>query len=130
MLSRLERARYNRLTSVIVDRSPWASQHQCQMADEVIPLFFNLCLTQRQQVPQLFFKHDNGKSVLVVSKIVGDIKAAGKDDNAKEFIEKFNIFFEFDTVSNGLGALMIFESILFKTNITLFTWMLMIGWGL
>lgn len=42
-------------------------------------MIFQLGLKQCQKVPQLFYKHVNGELVLLVSKIVDDIKAVGME---------------------------------------------------
>lgn len=51
---------------------------------------FDLGLTQSKYVPQPFFKKKNGKLLLVVAKIVDDLKVAGVEYNAKLFLDEFN----------------------------------------
>ena len=59
-------------------------------------------------MPQLLFRLENGKLVLIVAKIVDDIKAAGEGENAKLFIKSFNKNFELGTISSGPGRMRFF----------------------
>lgn len=52
----------------------------------MISYFFDLGLKQCQQIRQLFHLHSRNKLVLVVAKLVDDIKVAEKDDRASTFI--------------------------------------------
>lgn len=60
------------------------------MAFSQMNVFLKLGLTQFQQVPQLFSKRFNGNLVLIGTKIVDDIKAAGLGNNGKAFVDHFN----------------------------------------
>lgn len=68
----------------------------------------DLDLTQCHQIPQPFYKQQNGKLVLIVAKIVDDIKAASIGHNSKKSIESFEISFKLGTVSNGSDKLRFF----------------------
>lgn len=70
--------------------------------------FFELGLLQCQQIPQLFYMHEDGELVLLVAKVVDDIKAAGKGDRAEQFIKQSHKKFELGTVSHGPGKLRFF----------------------
>ena len=70
--------------------------------------FFELGLTQCQKIPQLFYRRHNGNLVLIVAKIVDDIKAASADGNAKAFIENFSQKFDLGTVATGPGKMRFF----------------------
>lgn len=63
----------------------------------------HIALQRSLQVPQLFYKHENGKLVLVVAKIVDDIKAGGEGDGTWAFIDEFDERFMLGTVSYGPG---------------------------
>lgn len=56
-------------------------------SDQVI---FDLGLQQCNQIPQLLYLNHNAELVLVVAKVVDDIKEAGCRDNASTFIQAFN----------------------------------------
>lgn len=61
------------------------------LSDQVI---FNMSLKQCKQVPQLFRYKMEGRLVLIVAKLVNDLKAAGGGDNTFTFTKKFNESFE------------------------------------
>ena len=69
----------------------------------------DLGLTQCQRVPQLFYQHENGQLVLLVAKIVDDMKAAGAGDRAQSFIKSFKDKFEVGTVVSGPGKNALFR---------------------
>jgi len=82
------------------------SNAKCQsQSDQVI---LDLGLLQSKNVPQLFYKREGGSLVLVVAKIVDDLKAAGKGRNAKQFLEEFNRRFKLGTINSGPGKLRFF----------------------
>ena len=66
---------------------------------------FDLSLTQSRFIPQLFYRKEGRKLVLIVAKIVDDLKAAGSGNYAKSFIERFNENFHLGTVNHGPGKL-------------------------
>lgn len=70
----------------------------------------DLGLRQVQQIPQLFHRQENTKSLLIVTKLFDDIKAAGIGENAKKFIESFDESFNLETVSNGPSQLRFFDT--------------------
>ena len=70
--------------------------------------FFELGMLQCQQIPQLFYKHEGGKLVLLAAKVVDDIKVAGEGDRAEDFIKRFNQKFELGTVARGPGKMRFF----------------------
>lgn len=71
-------------------------------------VFFDLGLNQCQQIPQIFYLHSGDELVLVVAKVVDDIKVAGKHDRAPKFITEFNKKFELGTVWSGPGQMRFF----------------------
>lgn len=56
--------------------------------------FLSLGLIPFRRIPQLLYEHANGELLLVVGKIVGDILAAGDNDNAKSVLGEFNMAFK------------------------------------
>ena len=72
-------------------------------------VFFALGLRIYQKVPQLFLRHENGKFLLIVAKIVDETKAAGEGDNFKLFIERFNKNFELCAISSAPGRMRFFH---------------------
>lgn len=60
-------------------------------------------LIQSKHVPKLFFKKKAGKQVLVVAKIVDDLKAAGIRQRAKDFLDAFDSRFKLGTINNAPG---------------------------
>lgn len=71
-------------------------------------LMFDIGLVQSTHVPQLFFQNENGRLVLIVAKIVDDLKVAGEGDRAKLFLDKFDKKFKFGNVNHGPGKLRYF----------------------
>ncbi len=71
-------------------------------------VMFQLGLTQSKFIPQLFYKKEGGKLVLIVAKIVDDLKAAGVGNNAKNFLENFHKVFNLGTINHGPGRLRFF----------------------
>lgn len=65
-------------------------------------------LKPSSRVPQLFYKMKNEKLVLIVAKIVDDLKAAGEDNRAKEFMDKFDKTFKFGDIKHVPGKLCFF----------------------
>lgn len=65
-------------------------------------------LYQSRHVAQLFFKREAGKLVLVVTKIVYDLKVAGTGDRAKAFLDVFDSRFKLGTINSGPGKLRFF----------------------
>ena len=65
-------------------------------------------LVQSKHIPQLLFKKEAGKLVLVVAKIVDDLKAAGIGQSAKVFVDAFDSRFNLGTVNHGPGKLRFF----------------------
>ena len=65
-------------------------------------------LVQSKHIPQLFFKKEAGKLVLVVAKIVDDLKAAGIEQRATVFLDAFDSRFKVGTVNHGPGKLRFF----------------------
>lgn len=65
-------------------------------------------LYQSRQVTQLFFKREAGKLVLVLAKIVDDLKVAGTRDRAKAFLDVFDSRFKLGTINSGTGKLRFF----------------------
>lgn len=71
-------------------------------------IMLELGLLQSKYIPQLFYKKQNGKLVLLISKIVEDLKVAGQGNNAQVFVEAFDQKFKFSTVSHGPGKMLFF----------------------
>ena len=71
-------------------------------------LLFDLGLKQCQQVQQLFYRRKNGELVLIVAKIVDDIKVSGEVDFVVQFMKRFNSKFKFGTVASGPGRMRFF----------------------
>ena len=71
-------------------------------------LMLDLGLQQPSHIPQVFFKKENGKLVLLVAKIVDDLKVAGEGNRAQLFLEKFDEQFKFGNVNHGPGKLRFF----------------------
>ena len=57
--------------------------------------------SQVKHVLQLFFKREKGKLVLVVAKIVDDMKVTGLGMRAKKFLDEFDRCFKLGTVNSG-----------------------------
>lgn len=71
-------------------------------------LMYEIGLQQSTHVPQLFFQKENGRLVLIVAKIVDDLKIAGEGERPKWFLEKFDKKFKFGDVNHGPGKLRYF----------------------
>lgn len=78
----------------------WQSQ-----SDQVM---FDLGLTQSVHVPQLFYRIENGRLVLIVAEIVDDLKGAGEGDRVKTFMAEFDRRFKFGDIMQGPGKLRFF----------------------
>lgn len=78
----------------------WQSKSDAVMLD--------LGLQQSKHIPQLFFKKKNEELVLVAAKVVNDLKASGKRDNAKDFLTAFDRKFKFGAVNHGPGHMRYF----------------------
>jgi len=61
--------------------------------------------------PTVFYKHIDGTLMLIVAKIVDDIKAADAGDYAHLFIEALNEKFKLGTVKSGPGKMRFFFGI-------------------
>lgn len=70
---------------------------------------FNMGLEQCKEVLQLFYYKMQGKIVLIVAKLVADLKAAGRGDNAIMFTKKFNESFELGTTWKLPGRMRCFD---------------------
>lgn len=68
-------------------------------------LMHDIGLTQSPHVPQLFYKKENGRLVLIVAKIVDHLKIAGEVNRSQKFIEQFDRRFKFGYVNHGPGKL-------------------------
>lgn len=77
-------------------------QYQCDA------IMLELGLLQSKYIPQLLYKKQDGKFVLLVAKILDDLKVAGHDNNAQLFLEAFDRKFKFGTVSHGPGQMRFF----------------------
>lgn len=64
-------------------------------------VFYDLGFNQCQKISQRFYFDSRDEIVLVVAKIVGDIKVARKSDRASKFISELNKKFELGTVWSG-----------------------------
>lgn len=69
---------------------------------------YEIGLKQSQNIPQLFYMHDEGKLVLIAAKIVDDIKLAGTEYHTSRFIKMFNKSFKLGTVVKGPGSMRFF----------------------
>lgn len=69
---------------------------------------YELGLRQCQQIPQLFYKRCDEELMVIVAKVVDDLKVAGSGDNAKVLIDQFNKKFKLGTVASGPGKLRFF----------------------
>lgn len=65
-------------------------------------------MTQSKFPSQRFFKREGGKLVLVVAQTVDDPKVAGVGNNAKVFLDDFDLKLELGTVNHGPGKLRFF----------------------
>lgn len=70
---------------------------------------YEIGMTQCQQIPQLFYMHENGRLVLIAAKIVDDIKIAGTDSHSERFINMFNKSFKLGTIVKGPGMMRFFR---------------------
>ena len=71
-------------------------------------VMLDIGLQQSPHVPQLFFKTENGRIVLIVAKIVDDLKVAGGDKCVQHFVEEFDKTLKFGDVKHGTGKLRFF----------------------
>ena len=71
-------------------------------------LMLDLGLQQSSHIPQICFKKENGKLVLLVAKIVDDLKVAGEGNRAQVFLERFDKHFKFNKLNHGPGKLRFF----------------------
>lgn len=71
-------------------------------------VFFDLGMRQCTQIPQLFYIYHGEELVLIVAKVVDDIKAAGKGDLAEKLIPEFNKKFELGNIWSGPGEMRCF----------------------
>ena len=71
-------------------------------------VMLDLGLQQSSPIPQLFFKKEGGRLVLLVAKIVDDLKVAGEGNRAELFLEAFDKKFKFGNVNHGPGKLRFF----------------------
>ena len=71
-------------------------------------VMLDIRLQQSSHVPQLFFEKENGRLVLIIAKIVDDLKIAGEDNCVQHFIEEFDKRFRFGDVKHGPGKLRFF----------------------
>lgn len=93
-------------------------------SDQVI---FDMGLKQCQQIPHLSYLHVNNELVLVVAKIVHNLKAASEGDHAAMFINKFIQKLELGTLLPGFGKMGSFKETLIKVMILLVAHMQMIN---
>lgn len=68
-------------------------------------LMLEIGLTQSAHVPQLFYQKYNGRLVLIVAKVLDDLKAAGEGDRVKQFFKEIDRRFKFGDVKHGPGKL-------------------------
>lgn len=87
------------------DGSLWTGQRHSKQSDNVI---LALGLTQSSQFQQLFYQKENGNLVLIVAKIVDDLKAAAEGDLMKHFLQEFDKRFKFGDVIRGPERLRFF----------------------
>lgn len=66
-------------------------------------VFFQLRLRQCQQVSQLLYLRKFNQLVLVVAKIVYDIKVAGAENTVKKLTAAFHDRFELGSINSGTG---------------------------
>ena len=71
-------------------------------------LLLDYGLDQSRYVAQLFFKREAGKLVLVVAKIVNELKVSGTGNRAKAFLDVFDSRFKLVTINRGPGKLPFF----------------------
>ena len=65
-------------------------------------------LSQSKHIPQLFYKKEGGKVVLIVAKIVGDLKVAGDGKRSEKFLKSFHIRFKLGIINHEPGKLRFF----------------------
>ncbi len=65
-------------------------------------------LTQSINVPQLFYKKENGKLTLILAKVVDDIIAAGVGNSAIQALNEFDKTFKLGEIKSGPGKLRFF----------------------
>lgn len=68
----------------------------------------SLGFSQFKYIPQLFYKKRNGKLILIMAKIVDDLKAAGCDDNVTLFLRYFDKIYKFGDINHGPGKVRYF----------------------
>lgn len=66
-------------------------------------------MSQTKYVTHLSYQKENGRSVLIVAKVVENLMAAGEKDLFKTFIENFDTRFKFGEVKHGTGKLRLFK---------------------
>lgn len=59
-------------------------------------------------VPQPLYRKEDGRLVLIVAKVKGDLKSAGEADRVEHFVKEFNSRFKFGDVKHGPGNLCFF----------------------
>lgn len=69
---------------------------------------FDLGMRQCKTVSQLFYKEKDKKLTLIVAKVVDDIKAAGVENNAHNFLNYFDTRVKLGTINLGPGKLRFF----------------------
>lgn len=77
----------------------------------------SLGLIQSKHVSQLFSQKEDKELVLLVSKIVDDLKFSGEGNRAKVFINAFDKQSKLGRTNSGPGALRFLELIQFKIQI-------------
>ena len=65
-------------------------------------------LVQSKHVPQLFFKRESGKLVLIGATVVDDLKDTGAGNRYKALLDMFNSCFKLGTLNSGPGKLRFF----------------------
>lgn len=60
---------------------------------------------QMSKITGTVFKIEAGNLVLMVAKIVGDLKIAGRGTNAQQFLDKFHINLNLGAIKKGPGSL-------------------------
>lgn len=71
-------------------------------------VFLDFGLKQSKHMPHLFYQREGGELVLVVAKVVDDLKATCKEDRATAFLEMFDKKFKLGTTNHGPGNLRFF----------------------
>ena len=78
------------------------SQVQCDYAILSIGLF------QSKYIPQLFYKTNNYRIVLLVSKLVDELMVSGEPEETDSFVRKLFNLFKLGSFAHGSGRIQLF----------------------